>query len=77
LQIFLASKEFKKLWVRLNEAPNVTLNLVMLSFELNVVAPMPLIASIVHYGIGATPSPNNINLINIDAQVEETNVDML
>ncbi len=49
----------------------------MLSFELNVVAPMPLIASIVHYGIGATPSPNNINLINIDAQVEETNVDML
>jgi hypothetical protein len=49
----------------------------MLSFALNVVVPMPLITSIVHYGTSATPSPNNINLINIDAQVEETNVDML
>jgi hypothetical protein len=38
---------------------------------------MLLIASIVHFGTSATSSPNNINLINTDAQVEETNVDML
>jgi hypothetical protein len=49
----------------------------MLNFALNVVAPMHLITSIVHYGTSVTPSPNNLNLKNIDAQVEETNVDML
>jgi hypothetical protein len=36
-----------------------------------------IISLIVPYGTNVTPSPNNINLKNIDAQVEETNVDML
>jgi len=49
----------------------------MLSFASNVVMPTHLITSIVPYGTNVTPSPNNINLKNIDAQVEETNVDML
>ncbi len=71
------TKEFKKLWAWLNETPNVKLNLVMLSFASNVVVPTHLITSIVPYGTIVTPSPNNINLKNIDAQVEETSVDML
>jgi hypothetical protein len=49
----------------------------MLSFASNVATPTYRITSIVHYGISVTPSPSNINLKNIDAQVEETNVDML
>jgi hypothetical protein len=49
----------------------------MLSFASNVVVPTHLITSIVPYGTIVTPSPNNINLKNIDAQVEETSVDML
>jgi hypothetical protein len=69
--MFLASKKFKKLWAELNEALNV-IKSCDVEFELNVVAPTLLISS-----IGAILSPNNINLINIDAQVKETNVDML
>jgi hypothetical protein len=38
---------------------------------------MLLVALIAHFGTIPTPSPKNINLINIDAQVKETSVDMM
>jgi hypothetical protein len=44
----------------------VTLNVASNVVELNVV-PMLLVVSIAHFGTSPTPSPNNINLINIDA----------
>ncbi len=50
---------------------NVVLNVVALSDASNVVepnvVPMLLVASIAHFGTDPTPSPDNINLINIDA----------
>jgi hypothetical protein len=60
---------------------SVVFNVVALIVASNVVepnvVPMLLVALIAHFGTIPTPSPKNINLINIDAQVKETSVDMM
>ncbi len=60
---------------------SVMLNVVALNAASNVVepnvVPMLLVALIAHFGTIPTPSPKNINLIDIDAQVRETSVNMM